>query len=74
MWANEIHTEHVAYDTAEDRLSTFALDVDTGSWTLARSYLDRGSLPPAEAIRVEEFVNAQSYDDPAPRRGTGANG
>ena len=56
-------------DTREDRLSTFALDVDTGSWSLARSYLERGSLPPAEAIRVEEFVNAQKYDDPAPRRG-----
>lgn len=56
-------------DTREDRLSTFALDVDTGAWTLARSYLERGLLPPREAIRVEEFVNAQAYDDPAPRRG-----
>jgi len=56
-------------DTQEDRLSTFALDVDTGSWTLARAYLDRGALPPSEAIRVEELVNAQPYDDPAPRRG-----
>jgi Ca-activated chloride channel family protein len=56
-------------DSSEDRLSTFALDVDTGSYTLARSYLERGALPPAEAIRVEEFVNAQRYDDRAPRRG-----
>jgi Ca-activated chloride channel family protein len=56
-------------DTREDRLSTFALDVDTGSWSLTRSYLERGTLPPPEAIRVEEFVNAQEYDDPAPRRG-----
>jgi Ca-activated chloride channel family protein len=55
-------------DTTEDRLSTFALDTDTGSWTLARSYLDRSALPPAAAIRVEEFVNAQTYEDPAPRR------
>lgn len=56
-------------DAREDRLSTFALDVDTGAWTLARSYLERGMLPPREAIRVEEFVNAQQYEDPAPRRG-----
>jgi len=56
-------------DTAEDALSTFALDVDTGSYTLARDYLRRGHLPPAEAIRVEEFVNAFDYRDPAPRRG-----
>jgi Ca-activated chloride channel homolog len=44
--------------TDEDALSTFALDVDNASFTLARSYLDRGVMPPAEAIRVEEFVNA----------------
>jgi Ca-activated chloride channel family protein len=56
-------------ETAEDRRSTFALDVDTGSYTLTRGYLDRGILPPPAAIRVEEFVNAQQYDDPAPRRG-----
>ena len=56
-------------DSAEDRLSTFALDVDTGSYTLTRGYLDRGLLPPPAAIRVEEFVNAQEYDDPAPVRG-----
>ena len=60
---------HRFVDTAEDHLSTFALDVDTGSYTLTRGYLDRGLLPPPAAIRVEEFVNAQSYDDPAPRRG-----
>jgi Ca-activated chloride channel family protein len=56
-------------DTSEDRLSTFALDVDTGSWNLAKAYLERGTLPPPQAIRVEEFVNAQAYGDPAPRRG-----
>ena len=44
--------------TDDDALSTFALDVDNASFSLARSYLDRGELPPADAIRVEEFVNA----------------
>lgn len=44
--------------TEDDSLSTFAVDVDNASWTLARSYLRRGQLPPKEAIRVEEFVNA----------------
>ena len=56
-------------DTEDDRLSTFGLDVDTGSYTLARSYLDRGHLPPAEAIRVEEMVNFFDYADPGPSRG-----
>jgi Ca-activated chloride channel family protein len=44
--------------TEDDALSTFALDVDQASWTMARNYLARGTLPPADAIRVEEFVNA----------------
>jgi Ca-activated chloride channel family protein len=52
---------------AEDRLSTFAVDVDTGSYTLCRSYLERGSLPPEAAVRTEEFVNYFRYDYPAPR-------
>ncbi len=56
-------------DTEDDRLSTFGLDVDTGSYTLVRSYLERGNLPPADAVRVEEFVNSFDYGDPAPRRG-----
>ncbi|MCY3578351.1 MAG: von Willebrand factor type A domain-containing protein, partial [bacterium] len=44
-------------DTWEDPLSTFALDVDTGSYTVARNYLESGQLPPIEAVRTEEFVN-----------------
>ncbi len=43
--------------TAEDALSTFAVDVDNASYTLVRRYLDEGVLPPAAAVRVEEFVN-----------------
>jgi Ca-activated chloride channel family protein len=53
-------------DTARESQSTFGLDVDTASYTLARSYLERGVLPPAEGIRVEEFVNYFAYPDPAP--------
>ncbi len=44
-------------DTEDDHLSTFALDVDTGSYTIARRYVTDGNLPPKDAIRVEEFVN-----------------
>ena len=56
-------------DTEDDPRSTFGLDVDTGSYTLARGYLERRHLPPPEAIRVEEFVNFFDYRDPAPKRG-----
>jgi len=55
-------------DTEDDRFSTFGLDVDTGSYTLVRSYLERGDLPPREAIRVEEMINFFDYGDPAPQR------
>jgi Ca-activated chloride channel family protein len=48
-------------DTYEDHLSTFSLDVDTASYSVARRYVNDGNVPPAEAVRVEEFVN---YFDP----------
>jgi Ca-activated chloride channel family protein len=53
-------------DTREDNLSTFALDVDTASYSVARRYINDGNLPPADAIRVEEFVNYfnMGYNNP----------
>ena len=53
-------------DTEDDNLSTFALDVDTGSYTVMRNYLNDGNLPPEESVRVEEYVNYfdQGYDSP----------
>lgn len=43
--------------TADDARSTFAADVDTSSYTLARKMLDSGILPTAAQIRPEEWVN-----------------
>ena len=53
-------------DSEEDNLSTFAIDVDTGSYTVMRRYLGDGYLPPDEAVRVEEYVNYfdQAYERP----------
>ncbi len=48
--------------------STFAIDVDTASYTLARNYLNRGQRPPVELVRTEEFVNFFDYDYRAPER------
>lgn len=56
-------------DTRDDPLSTFSLDVDTGSYTIARRLLNEGQLPPRESVRVEEYVNAFTYDYDAPRSG-----
>ncbi len=54
-------------DTEDDHLSTFATDVDTGSYTVCRGYLQDGHLPPDEAVRVEEFVNYFDYGYAAPQ-------
>ncbi len=53
-------------DTEDDNLSTFALDVDTGSYSVMRNYLNDGNLPPPESVRVEEYVNYfdQGYESP----------
>ena len=49
-------------DTEDDHLSTFGMDVDTGSYSVTRRYLTDGYLPPPEAVRVEEFVNSFDYN------------
>ena len=44
--------------------STFSIDVDTGSYTNARRFLQQGKLPPQESVRVEEFINYFDYNYP----------
>ena len=56
-------------DTEDEHLSTFAMDVDTASYSITRRYLTEGHLPPSEAVRVEEFVNSFKYDYAAPTDG-----
>ncbi len=53
-------------DAEDDNLSTFALDVDTGSYTIMRNYLNEGNLPPSDSVRVEEYVNYFEQDYPIP--------
>lgn len=52
--------------TAEAPVSTFSVDVDTASWSVIRSSLNRGLLPPPQAVRIEEMVNYFPYAWPAP--------
>jgi Ca-activated chloride channel family protein len=60
-------------DTEDDNLSTFALDVDTGSYTVMRNYLNDGNLPPADSVRVEEYINyfEQGYPIPSEHQAFG---
>ncbi len=53
-------------ETATDHLSTFAIDVDTASFAIARTKILGGTLPPTSAVRVEEFVNYFHYNYPGP--------
>ncbi len=52
--------------TAEEPVSTFSIDVDTASYGVVRSSLRAGSLPPKEAVRIEEMLNYFPYDYAAP--------
>lgn len=51
---------------ADSPVSTFSIDVDTASYSLLRSTLNRGQLPTADAVRIEEMVNYFPYNYPAP--------
>ena len=47
-------------------LSTFSVDVDAASYSNVRRYLVAGNKPPADAVRIEEFINYFEYDYPDP--------
>jgi Ca-activated chloride channel family protein len=59
--ANPVHR------VAEDPVSTFSIDVDTGSYSNVRRMLNEGRLPPQDAVRVEELINYFDYAYAAPR-------
>ena len=72
-YAGPFNTE--AYDSldenpfrrvADDPLSTFSIDVDTASYANVRRFLNGGSLPPPDAVRIEEMINYFRYDYPQP--------
>jgi Ca-activated chloride channel family protein len=47
-------------------LSTLSIDVDTASYSNVRRFLQRGEMPPKDAVRIEEFINYFTYDYPEP--------
>ena len=51
---------------AEAPVSTFSIDVDTGSYSNVRRMINNGQLPREDAVRVEELINYFSYDYPMP--------
>ena len=55
-------------DARADHLSTFAMDVDTASYAVARRFVLDGNRPDPDSVRVEEFVNYFDQEYPQPRR------
>ena len=56
------HGTNPFIDPEDDNKSTFGMDADSASYAVMRRYLRDGNLPPTEAVRVEEFINAFDYD------------
>ncbi|MBL8269737.1 vWA domain-containing protein, partial [Steroidobacter sp.] len=51
---------------AEQPVSTFSIDVDTGAYANVRRFLNEGRLPPQDAVRVEEMINYFDYEYATP--------
>ncbi|AGA30882.1 vWA domain-containing protein [Singulisphaera acidiphila] len=71
----EVTSTTEAYSRIEDNpflqvgqnpLSTFSIDVDTASYANVRRFLGQNTMPPKDAVRIEELLNYFPYDDPAP--------
>ena len=53
-------------------LSTFSIDVDSASYSKTRMFIEQmGRLPPADAVRVEEFINYFDYAYETPTENSG---
>ncbi len=62
---------NVFHDPGLEPLSTLSIDVDTAAYSNVRRMIEDGNWPPADAVRIEEFVNYFSYADPLPDPSTG---
>jgi len=61
--------ENPFLDAKDNPLSTFSIDVDTASYSNVRRFINEGSLPPKDAVRVEEMINYFTYDYAEPSDG-----
>lgn len=54
--------ENEFHQTLHSPLSTFSIDVDGASYANVRRFIQNGSLPPIDAVRIEEMINYFHYD------------
>jgi Ca-activated chloride channel family protein len=62
--------DNPVHRVTEAPVSTFSVDVDTGSYANVRRFLNQGSLPPEGAVRLEEMVNYFPYAYAKPTDGS----
>lgn len=54
-------------EVLQNPLSTFSIDVDNASYSNVRRYIESNSMPPKDAVRIEEMINYFTYDYPDPK-------
>ena len=54
---------HAAKNTP---LSTFSIDVDRASYSNIRRFINQNTMPPKDAVRIEEMINYFEYEYPQP--------
>jgi Ca-activated chloride channel homolog len=62
--AYNVVNENRFLGAASNPLSTFSIDVDAASYSNVRRFLSQGTLPPKDAVRLEELVNYFPYRYP----------
>jgi Ca-activated chloride channel family protein len=63
--SEDVTVENPFVDTRDEPTSTFSIDADGASYARARRYImQEGVLPPASAIRTEEFINYFNLEYP----------
>ncbi|MER0440099.1 von Willebrand factor type A domain-containing protein [Emticicia sp. W12TSBA100-4] len=58
--------ENIFQEAKSSPLTTFSIDVDRAGYSNVRRMLNAGTMPPKDAIRIEEMVNYFDYDYPQP--------
>ena len=58
--------DNVFKNVNKNPLSTLSIDVDNAAYSNVRRFINEGSLPPKDAVRIEEMINYFSYDYPQP--------
>lgn len=54
--------ENKFHKPSENPLSTFSIDVDGASYSNVKRIIQDGSLPPSDAVRIEELINYFDYN------------